>query len=141
MELEQCVNFVLTKAQNAVHQLFKAELAPYGVTPGQYGVLRCLWDQNGMTAKQLADRLSLDGSTITGILDRMEQKGLIERHTDPRDRRALKVVLTDQGWNLKEPLTKAIEEANRKALQSFSQEEAELLKKLLDEISESTSVK
>jgi len=141
MELEQCVNFVLTKAQNAVHQLFKAELAPYGVTPGQYGVLRCLWDQNGMTAKQLADRLSLDGSTITGILDRMEQKGLIERHTDPRDRRALKVVLTDQGWNLKEPLTKAIEEANRKALQSFSQEEAELLKKLLDEMSESTSAK
>ncbi len=141
MELEQCVNFVLTRAQNAVHQLFKAELAPYGVTPGQYGVLRCLWDQNGMTAKQLADRLSLDGSTITGILDRMEQKGLIERHTDPKDRRALKVVLTDQGWNLKEPLTKAIEEANRKALQSFSQEEAELLKKLLDEISESTSVK
>ncbi|ADI01653.1 MAG TPA: MarR family transcriptional regulator [Syntrophothermus lipocalidus] len=141
MELEQCVNFVLTKAQNAVHQLFKAELAPYGVTPGQYGVLRCLWDQNGMTAKQLADRLSLDGSTITGILDRMEQRGLIERHTDPKDRRALKVMLTEHGLRLKEPLTKAIEEANRKALRSFSQEQAQLLKKLLDEISETTTTK
>ncbi|HBQ86145.1 MAG TPA: MarR family transcriptional regulator, partial [Syntrophomonas sp.] len=40
MELEQCLNFALTKAQQSVHQLFKAELAPYGVTPGQYAFLK-----------------------------------------------------------------------------------------------------
>lgn len=102
MELEHCINFVLTKAQHAVHQLFKSDLAPYGVTPGQYGVLRCLWDEDCQTARQLAERLALDGSTMTGVLDRMEQRGLIVKQTDPRDRRALQIQLTQKGPQLVE---------------------------------------
>ncbi|NMC27678.1 MAG: MarR family transcriptional regulator [Syntrophomonadaceae bacterium] len=134
MELEQCLNFVLTKAQRNVHQLFKAELAPFGVTPGQYGVLRCLWDENAQTAKKLADRLALDGSTITGILDRMEQKGLIEKQTDPKDRRAMQVMLTAKGKKLQKPVSEAIEKANRRALLKLDQQEAEFLKNILEEI-------
>lgn len=134
MELEQCLNFVLTKAQRNIHQLFKAELAPFGVTPGQYGVLRCLWDENAQTAKKLADRLALDGSTITGILDRMEQKGLIEKQTDPKDRRAMQVMLTTKGKKLQKPVSEAIETANRRALVKLDQQEAEFLKNVLEEI-------
>lgn len=134
MELEQCLNFVLTKAQRNVHQLFKAELAPLGITPGQYGVLRCLWDENAQTAKKLADRLALDGSTITGILDRMEQKGLIEKQTDPKDRRAMQVMLTTKGRKLQKPVSEAIETANRRALVKLDQKEAEFLKNVLEDI-------
>jgi len=134
MELEQCINFVLTRAQQAVLQLFKAELAPYGVTPVQYGVLRCLWDENGQTVKQLADRLALDSSTMTGILDRMEQKGLIVKQPDPRDRRALQIMLTERGQSLKEPLTAVIEEANRKAMQSLTDAEKASLRELLQKL-------
>lgn len=138
MDLEHCLNFVLTKAQQSVHQLFKAELAPYGVTPGQYAILKCLWDENGQTAKQIAERLCLDGSTITGILDRIEQKGLIEKKVDAKDRRALQVLLTKSGQELEKPLTKVIEEANRKALSSIDADRSEDLKKLLQEISLTT---
>ncbi len=134
MELEQCLNFVLTKAQHNVHQLFKAELAPHGVTPGQYAVLRCLWDENGLTARKLADRLYLDGSTITGILDRMEQRGLIEKLVDPKDRRALQVMLTETGRKLEEPLSQAIINANQKALLSIDEKQAEVLKQMLQNI-------
>lgn len=139
MELEQCVNFVLTKAQRNVHQLFKAELAPYGVTPGQYGVLRCLWDENAQTAKKLADRLVLDGSTITGILDRMEQKGLIDKQTDPKDRRAIQVMLTAKGKELQGPVSLAIEKANRRALQTLDNKQAEFLKNVLEDIGSAES--
>ncbi len=134
MELEQCLNFVLTKAQQSVHQLFKAELVPYGVTPGQYAVLKCLWDQNGQTAKQLAERLYLDSSSVTGILDRMEAKNLIEKRADPKDRRALQVLLTDKGRELEEPLSKVIEEANEKALHSLDEVQSKSLKELLYKI-------
>jgi len=134
MDLEQCLNFVLTKAQHNVHQLFKAELAPFGVTPGQYGVLRCLWDENGQTARKLAERLVLDGSTLTGILDRMEQKGLIEKLPDPKDRRALQVILTETGRELKKPLTQAITTANEKALLKLNYKQAEFLKEMLEDI-------
>lgn len=135
MELDQCLNFVLTKAQQSVHQLFKAELIPHGVTPGQYSVLKCLWKDNGQTVKQLAEHLYLDSSTVTGILDRMEQKGLIKKKADPKDRRALQVLLTEKGQALEEPLSQAILNANKKALQEMNDKEYESLKELLHKLS------
>ncbi|MDD3879227.1 MAG: MarR family transcriptional regulator [Syntrophomonas sp.] len=135
MELDQCLNFVLTKAQQSVHQLFKAELMPYGVTPGQYSVLKCLWKDNGQTVKQLAEHLYLDSSTVTGILDRMEQKGMIEKKADPKDRRALQVLLTEKGQALEEPLTQAILNANKKALRQIDENQFESLKELLHKLS------
>ena len=125
MELEQCVNFALTKAQNIVHQFFKARLAPYGITPGQYGVLKCLWDEDGLTVKKLAERMYLDSSTITGLLARMENKGLIKRQSSPSDRSALSVVLTPAGKALQEPVTQAIIDANQAVLKNMSEEEAD----------------
>lgn len=135
MELDQCLNFVLTKAQQSVHQLFKAELIPHGVTPGQYSVLKCLWKDNGQTVKQLAEHLYLDSSTVTGILDRMEQKGLIKKTADPKDRRALQVLLTEKGQALEEPLSQAILNANKKAVQQMNDKEYESLKELLHKLS------
>ena len=113
------------KAQNIVHQFFKARLAPYGITPGQYGVLKCLWDEDGLTVKKLAERMYLDSSTITGLLDRMENKGLIKRQSSPSDRRALSVVLTPAGKALQEPVTQAIIDANQAVLKNMSEEEAD----------------
>lgn len=134
MELEQCLNFMLTKAQQSVFQLFKTELLPFGVTPGQYGVLKCLWDENGQTVKQLAERLFLDSSTVTGLLDRMEHKGLIEKKADPRDRRALQVLLTDKGRELEHPINQAIINANQKALHHMDELQAEALRQLLQRL-------
>lgn len=136
LKLEQCLNFILTKAQQSVHQLFKAELAPYEITPGQYAVLQCLWDNDGLTARQIADRLFLDGSTVTGMLDRMEHKDLVLRQVDPRDRRALKVCLTDKGLALKEPIGDAIVSANAKALDQFDSDQVQSLQKLLQSLSQ-----
>ncbi|MEQ8201519.1 MAG: MarR family transcriptional regulator [Syntrophomonadaceae bacterium] len=135
MELERCLNFILTKAQRHVNQLFKVELAPFGITPGQYAVLKCLWDENAQTARKIAARLYLDSSTITGLLDRMEQKGLIEKHSDPKDRRALQVVLTEAGKNLESPVSLAILDANRRALLVLDDMQGEDLKDMLDQIS------
>jgi len=134
MELDQCINFVLTKAQQSVYQLFKAELHSYGVTPGQYGILKCLWDKNGQTAKQLAEQLFLDSSTVTGILDRLENKGLVKRQPNSRDRRSLQVVLTNKGRELEGPLSQAIVRANQKALLKLEDDEIKQLQQLLGKL-------
>ena len=127
MELEQCVNFALIRAQNIVHQYFKARLAPFGVTPGQYGILKCLWDENGLTVKQIAERMYLDSSTVTGLLDRMEHKGLIKRQPDPTDRRALRVILPPAGEELEAPVRQALIDATQAVLQNVNDEEAQNL--------------
>ena len=135
MRLDACINFLLTKTQQVVFQQFKASLAKYDVTPVQYGVLKCLWSQDCQNPSQIAGSLFLDASTITGILDRMENKGMIKRIADPKDKRSLKVVLTERGRLLEEPVTEIIEEENKKVLQALNEEEREKLAEYLNRIS------
>lgn len=100
MEMTECINFLLTQAQQKVFKYLKSELEPFNVTPVQYGVLQCLWDEGSQTPKQIGNVLSLDGSTITGILDRLENKALLMRNTGIEDRRTIKVELTKEGSEL-----------------------------------------
>jgi len=136
MQMNECINFLLTKAQHTVFKYLKVELAQFDVTPVQYGVLKCLWDEDGQTPKQIANALSLDGSTITGIIDRMENKGLILRIASKEDRRTLNVDLTNDGRLLRDPIDKIIEEVNKKVLVNFSLEEQNQLKGFLKQISD-----
>lgn len=135
MRLDKCINFLLSKTQQIVFQQFKASLAKYDVTPVQYGVLKCLWHQDGQNPSQIAGSLFLDTSTVTGILDRMENKGMIKRIADPNDRRSIKVVLTEQGRQLEEPVTKVIDEENKKVLCALNEEEQVKLMEYLNRIS------
>lgn len=134
MEFNKCINFLLSKAQQSVYQHFKGKLAEYDVTPVQYGILACLWQQDGQAPSQIAANLNLDSSTITGILDRMEHKELLHRTPDPSDRRALKVVLTDAGSALQEPIDRIIDEANEEIMEGLSENERETLKTLLSQL-------
>jgi MarR family transcriptional regulator, organic hydroperoxide resistance regulator len=131
VELNSCVNFLLTKAQLAVNQEFKLMLADYEITPVQCGVLNCLYKQDGQGLKALSDELSVNASTMTGIIDRMEAKGFIERRADPQDRRAQSVFLTQRGFEVEDIATRITLEANEKVLGEFSPEEEAVLKKLL----------
>jgi len=127
---------LLTKAQQAVLQYFRARLAAFDITPVQYGILSCLWAEDGQTPTQIAQKLCLDGSTITGILDRMESKGLLTRTPDPEDRRAVRVVLTERSLRLMEPINEVISASNRDVLKIFSDEEQAQLKNFLERISQ-----
>ena len=131
MEFTQCVNFLLTKAQQTVYQYFKSRLADFDVTPVQYGILASLWLNDGQSPSQIACSLNLDSSTITGLLDRMENKQLLQRQPDAQDRRALRVFLTETGKELRVPLEKVVEEANVYVLEHLGSEEQDELKKLL----------
>ena len=79
MELTQCINYLLTIAQHSVFQFLSNQLSEYDITPSQYGVLSCLWTKEYATPKQISEILCLETSTISGVLDRMQKKGLIEQ--------------------------------------------------------------
>lgn len=131
MELNECINFLLTKAHQTVFQRVKVNLAKFDVTPVQYGILKCLWSEDCQTPKQIAEVLSLDSSTITGILDRMESKELVRRVANQDDRRTIKVMLTDRGQELRQPIDKIIEDVNKYVMEIFSDEEQKHLKQCL----------
>ena len=110
MRLQGCINYLLTVAQHEVFQDFSEGLAPFNITPGQYGVLRYLWQDGPCTPKEIAQTLRLENSTISGVLDRMEKKGLIERIIDKKDRRSIRVVATEQGMSMRDDVLKVIEQ-------------------------------
>ena len=136
MELTQCINYLLTTAQHSVFQYLNGKLSEYDVTPSQYGVLSCLWQREFATPKQISEILCLETSTISGVLDRMQKKGLIDRVINRDDRREVRVVPTEKGKALQEPISKIIDEVNEEVLKCFTEDEVALLKNQLHIIAE-----
>ena len=136
MELTQCINYLLTTAQHSVFQYLNGKLSEYDVTPSQYGVLSCLWQREFATPKQISEILCLETSAISGVLDRMQKKGLIDRVINRDDRREVRVVPTEKGKALQEPISKIIDEVNEEVLKCFTEEEVALLKNQLRIIAE-----
>lgn len=134
MILEDCVNFLLTKAQHRVFNKQKEALAAFDVTPIQYGVINCVHYLNLTNPKDIANYLEVENSTISGILERMEKKGLLIRSIDENDRRYIKVSLTGKAINLVGPINEAVDEVNREVAEYFSEDDFQEFKKYLRRI-------
>lgn len=137
MELKECINFLLTTAQHNVFQYLSQQLAPYDITPSQYGVLNCLWGKEYNTPKQIAEALCLETSTVSGVLDRMQKKGLLDRIINTEDRREVRVMATEKGKALEEPVLKIIEEVNVEALKNLNLKQQTCLKEYLEVVADS----
>jgi MarR family transcriptional regulator, organic hydroperoxide resistance regulator len=129
--IEDCLSFYLGKAYQRVTQAAKQRLAPYGVTPVQYALLKVLWEQDRLSGAELGERLQLDSATMTGLLDRLEHAGLIERQADATDRRVNRVALTARGRDRQVPLDREMDQMNQDFLGEFSPEDRKLLRELL----------
>ena len=126
-----CIHFLLGKALQRVNQASKSKLSPYGVTPVQYALLRTLWEKDGQYGHLLGERLLLDGATITGLIDRLEQNGFIERRVDPNDRRNKLVFLTDKGKSVEGPMCEKMDELNEEVMSQFDDKEIQQFKNVL----------
>lgn len=115
---------------NHMARLFAAALTeriqPLGLTTGQFPILLELWNQEGLTQKQLVERLDLEQATIANTLTRMERDGLILRKPHPEDGRSQCIRLTRKARSLEEPATRAAQAVNEIALKSLRAEERRL---------------
>jgi DNA-binding MarR family transcriptional regulator len=85
---------------------FETRLAPLGIHAGQDRLLQELWREDGITQRQLIERLSVEPPTVTGILQRLEKADLLSRRPDDDNRRVQRVYLTDAGRQLERPVRK-----------------------------------
>ncbi|MCF3642662.1 MarR family transcriptional regulator [Rhizobium sp. TRM95111] len=98
-----------------------------GFAPGQLPVLVELWDEDGLTQRQLLDRLDVEQATLANTLSRMERDGLVERRPHPQDRRAQRVLLTPRAIALKHEALAAAAETEARLFAGFRRFERELL--------------
>jgi len=109
----------------------------FGLNGGEFDVLATLrrcGSETGLTASQLASKCMLSTAAMTNRLDRLEAMNVIERHSDQRDRRLVRVVLTGEGRTLIDVAFTAHVENQARAVTALSSEEQDLLAALLRRI-------
>ena len=115
--IEDCISFLLGKAAQRVTRRARELLADYDVTPVQYAALCVLWERNAQTGAEMGARLLIDSATMTGVIDRLERAGLIERRPDMSDRRIYRLYVTERGQALRRPLDAAMDRLNDEVAQ------------------------
>lgn len=111
---------------------FQERLDPFGLTLFHWVVLCCLWEEDGLAISSIGEKLQQVGGTLTGVLDRMEARGLIRRERDLNDRRVWRIWLTEDGKSLKDILPPIAVEIREEAMQGISGADRQRLSELVD---------
>ncbi|HBV98949.1 MAG: MarR family transcriptional regulator [Peptococcaceae bacterium BICA1-7] len=128
--------FKLSKVMRKVQRYYESNLSSFGVTPVQFYVLSALWENDGIKFKDLARSINMDGSTLTGILDRMERLDYVERRDDPEDRRSLLIFLKEKAKNNQREIVSLAERLNKEIKEQFSEEEFAIFEKVLNNLAQ-----
>ena len=139
MKSDNCIFFQLAKASQTGIKFMTHKISGLNITPVQAMVLGFLAEADQIMAGELGKKVELDSATLTGILDRLEAAGLIERKGNPDDRRSIKIHLTQQGKDTGFEAHKLIEEANKEFLAAFSENEKRDLRSLIHKLREQFS--
>lgn len=88
---------LLSTCYHAFEQLSASHIRGSGLTPSQFDIVATLGNTKGMCFRELGDKTLITKGTLTGVVDRLEQKGLVRRIPLPDDRRMMMVQLTEHG--------------------------------------------
>jgi DNA-binding MarR family transcriptional regulator len=134
--IEQSMGFLLASAMTRMRIVVLKKIKEYGydVTPEQGMVLNAVEDSEGISQSEIAERTMKDKPTITRILDILEKKKLITRHSDAADRRIFKIYLTDTGREKIAVFRKIIAEVDKRAFMGLSANDMKILKRFLSSI-------
>lgn len=100
--VDQFLCFALYSASLAMTKLYQSRLKPLGLTYPQYLVLLALWEKDHVTVSELGARVQLDSGTLSQLLKRLEEAGIISRKRDVGgDERRVLISVTEQGQELK----------------------------------------
>lgn len=123
---------------NHTARLFAAGLqeriTPLGITIGQFPILLELWVKDGVTQRELLQKLTLEQATLANTLNRMERDGLIVRKKHPSDARSQQIWLTAKGQATRESAYQAANDQNEQSLAPLSIEEREQFMELMRRI-------
>jgi DNA-binding MarR family transcriptional regulator len=122
-ELERCVCFQLNRASQKIRRRYREGITKYGLTHGQFFMLCAILEEEGLLPSQLADKTELDRPTATGLLDRLERDGWVERHTEPRDRRMYRIFPSAKAINSKGDFLSLFEQTNSHFVNRFAPDE------------------
>ena len=129
--LDSYLPYLLNRAGARIAASFSEEVRPLGATLQMWRVLAALREQDGRRMGDLSTTTSIEVSTLTRLIDGMEEKGLVARRRDPEDARAIVLHVTAAGRRLARRILPIAERYEAVALAGFNRAEAETLKAAL----------
>ena len=104
---------------------------PHGVTAGQWRILRVLWEEDGITQREISNRVGITEATAVKSLAGLETAELITREVDKSDRRKMIARLTTRAKRLKKKLIPFVVDVNERALKGISRKDVDTARRVL----------
>jgi len=145
MVFQDCICFQLGRLTRKITRYYRDKISAFGLTHGQFFMLVAIFEEDSLLPSQLAEKTALDRPTTTGLLDRLERDGWIERQPDSNDRRALRIHLSFKARALRIHLSfkaeknrnsilSIFDEINSQFVNRYSKEEWRQLQSLLQKL-------
>lgn len=121
--LEEQPGYYIRRLQQIAVAIFLEETQALAITPVQYSALYSAWCQPGLDQRSLAASIGLDTSTLGGVIDRLERRGLIARQASPDDRRVRLLQVTAEGEALLRKVVPAMLRAQARIVAPLAEDE------------------
>jgi DNA-binding MarR family transcriptional regulator len=131
LDLESLPGYYIRRLQQIAVAIFLQETEKHGVTPVQFAALHQVGMTPGIDQRTLARSIGLDTSTIAGVIDRLEARGMMQRMASPEDRRVRLLSLTDDGQHLLQAIGPDMLKAQQRILQPLPAAERDEFMRML----------
>ncbi|MGE0243721.1 MAG: MarR family winged helix-turn-helix transcriptional regulator [Nitrososphaeraceae archaeon] len=135
-DFENNIGFLINRTAKALTRSFDQELRQnVGISFGQWKVIAMLVNyNNGLSQKEIAEKLRLEGPTLIPIIDKLEKDGLVVRQTDPNDRRNNRLFLTHKVENMWERMIECGSKIKKSSLKGIPPEHISITKDTIEKM-------
>ncbi|MFQ6677576.1 MAG: MarR family winged helix-turn-helix transcriptional regulator [Fidelibacterota bacterium] len=132
--MEKTTGFLMFRTARGMKKLLDTRLSEFNITSSQATVLNTLSYQDGQSLSDIGKSIHLDKPAITGLADRMEKDGLVERRRTSSDRRIIQLFFTEKGKKLFHQIEKVIVDVDNELVEALREKEIESLHSMLQRI-------
>lgn len=125
---------LLMQTSKAIHERIKEEMAKNKLGITEFSVLEVLYQKGKQTIQQIGNCVLVTSGSMTYVIDKLEQRGLLSRNACPDDRRVIHVTLTDDGNELMNEIMPKYHKVVNQMFDSLNSDEAETLVQLLKKV-------
>jgi len=134
MPEDEYLGYLLVRTHKSDTKRMTKIVRDFDITPSQFGVLQSLYQEDGLPAYKLVERLYSDSSTIMAVLNRLEKKGLVRREGEPTDHRVNCIFLTRKAKKMMPELVARVEALNKDMESALLPEEVQIFRACLTKL-------
>lgn len=137
--MEKTTGFLMFRTARGMKKMLDTRLSEFNITSSQATVLNTLSNQDGQSLSDIGKSVHLDKPAITGLADRMEHDGLVERRRISSDRRIIQLFFTEKGKKLYKKIENIIVQVDQELVNNMTDQEINTLHKMLQSIWEKSN--